>query len=143
MKMIMTLMVALSVLSLPGGKISLAFDRAICGPGDISYYPGGKLRACTLGNDLVINGVQCTKNEAVELYQNGVLRSCIAGDFYSYQNGRIICNQYSQVTLYPSGELSSCDLSEARTIEGKSCVAYESINLFENGKLKSCRAPMM
>jgi len=133
------LIATLIVLLMTDIGICLGADESVCNPGDINYYSSGKLRTCTLKDDLTINDVKCKQYALISLYETGMLKSCVIGDYYNY--GNITCNQYSQVSLYPSGKLNTCDLSKTVLIEGKTCAEFGTISLFEDGKLKSCSTP--
>lgn len=110
-----------------------AIDQSICTPGEISYYPGGQLKSCTLKDDVIIGGVKCKQYAPVNLYQTGTLQSCVTSDYFNYE--------YSRVSFHANGKLDTCILSKSLAMDGKSCAPFEAISLFENGKLRSCSAP--
>jgi hypothetical protein len=133
------ILVTLSLISLCAAGNCLAFDQSICTSGAVTYHPNGKLKSCTLKDDLAIGAVRCKQYAPVEFFPTGSLLSCTASDFYNYES--ITCNQYGRVSFYPTGKLSSCDISKQIQIDGKKCAQFEPIYLFENGKLKSCSTP--
>ena len=48
-------------------------DQSICNPGSANtFYPNGQLKACTLKENLSVNGVTCKQYETINLYETGV-----------------------------------------------------------------------
>jgi len=130
--------ITLIVLLLAGAGSAEEIDPSICNPGtEISYYSSGRLKSCALGDDYEIFGVNCNQHSVINLYETGTLQSCVNRDYFKYD--QITC--YSRISFFPTGKLDTCDLFEAVQIDGKSCVEFQPISFFENGKLKACGAP--
>lgn len=140
MKLIITM---LSIILITNAGPCLGIDKSICVPGsEITFYPKGQLKTCSLKDIFTINRVTCKQYEPISVYETGTLKNCITNEYFNY-DGTITCNQHGQVSFYATGILNTCILSKTIHIDGKTCEQLKSISLFENGKLKSCSAPLL
>lgn len=134
--------IMLSIIFATNVGTCLGADKSICIPGaEITFYPKGQLKSCTLKDNFVINRVTCKQYEPINVYETGTLNSCVTSEYFNY-NDTITCNQHSQVSFYATGILNTCILSKTIHIDGKICEQLKPIYLFENGKLKSCSTPL-
>lgn len=134
--------IVLSIIFVTDAGTCLGIDTSMCNPGsEMTFHPKGQLKTCTLKNNFAINGVTCKQYEPINVYETGILKSCITSDYFNY-DGIITCNQYGLVSFYATGILNTCILSKTIQIDGKTCEQLQPISLFENGKLKSCSTPL-
>jgi hypothetical protein len=139
MKQIITM---LSIILIASAGTCLGIDKSICVPGsEITFYPKGQLKTCTLRDNFAINRVTCKQYEPISVSETGMLKSCITSEYFNY-DGTITCNQHGQVSFYATGILNTCILSKTIYIDGKSCEQLKPVSLFENGKLKACSTPL-
>jgi len=81
----------------------------------------------------------CSPGSQVEVYPNGLLKSCILKDYYNSNN--IKCNKGQMISFYADAKvdtLDTCILAEPATINGQKCKQSEPVSFYSDGKFKSC-----
>ena len=80
-------------------------------------------------------------NAGIEFYPNGGIKSCnLNGNhqLYTAQGQKLVCANGYALVQYPGGELKSCTISVALTIDSVQCGRLSQVELKPDGTIVGC-----
>lgn len=81
-------------------------------------------------------------NAGIEFYANGGIKSCnLNGNhqLYTARGQRLVCSDGYVLVQHPDGELKSCTISVATTIDSVECGRFSQVELTADGTIVSCK----
>ena len=80
-------------------------------------------------------------NAGIDFYPNGGIKSCnLNGNhqLYTAQGQKLVCSNGYVLVQYPGGELKSCTISVALTIDSVQCDRLSQVELKPDGTIVRC-----
>ena len=81
-------------------------------------------------------------NAGIEFYADGGIKTCnLNGNhqLYTAQGQRLVCSNGYALVQYPGGELKSCTISVAFTIDSVECGRLSQVELKPDGTIVRCQ----